>query len=101
MENPVYRIKLEVIDSENGEPIQEDDREIECDGFILLANQGNGGKAIVHDIGCDDAAALIASDEFLSTIAALGKAMRDVYDAKKALDAKNMLEKFVAELKSK
>ena len=96
MENPIYRITVELIDSENGSPIPEDQQVTECDGFIIMANQGVDGRIILHDIGSEDAATMIASDETLSAIAAIGKAKRDLHDARWAIELKDKLEKIRA-----
>ena len=82
MENPIYRITVEVIGDEKEQCKFGDSLRggVECDGFAILANKGKSGTTIIHSISNIDMAAIIAgSDEMMAT-SIIAKAMREARD---------------------
>ena len=78
----LYRIKMEVLDPENGHPFLESESSevVECDGFVLMLTQGgNKGKVIIHDINTMDMANLIAGHDDVLRASIIAKALRDAH----------------------
>lgn len=78
----LYRIKMEVLDQENGHPLPKSAQDgIECDGFVLMLKRGeNVGKNIVFDVNTMDMANMIAGDDNVMAPAIIAKALRDAHD---------------------
>lgn len=70
-----YRIHIENI----GEGADWDGHDIECDGFAILADHGDGGEASLHNVSSIDMALLIGGNKNVRTAARIGLA---IYDAK-------------------
>ena len=72
-----YRIRIEsmdhdeVLDSEYVEGV-------ECDGFVVLAHNGDGGKVILHEVSIDIISDMIASSKKMMAAGILAKAKVDV-----------------------
>lgn len=78
MENPIYRIKVEVVGDEKGREIDETLRGgVECDGFAIIANQGKGGTVCLHAISNIDLAAHIAGSGALMASSLIAHAIRE------------------------
>lgn len=77
MENPVYRITVEVIGDEKGHEIGDSLRGVECDGFAIIANKGKGGQTVIHGISNLDLACLIAGNHGLMGASVIAKALRE------------------------
>ena len=81
MENPVYRITVEVIGDEKDHEIGDSLRGgVECDGFAIIANKGKGGQTVIHGISNLDLACIIAGNDELMGASVIAKALREAHD---------------------
>ena len=81
MENPVYRITVEVIGDEKDHEIGDSLRGgVECDGFAIIANKGKGGQTVIHGISNLDLACIIAGNDDLMGASVIAKALREAKD---------------------
>ena len=81
MENPVYRITVEVIGDEKGHEIGDSLRGgVECDGFAILANQGKGAQSVIHNISNINLACIMANNDELMGASFIAKALREYRD---------------------
>lgn len=74
-----YRITIENI----GGGADWDGQTVECDGFAILADQGENSNVLLHDVSTMDIALMIGSSEKVSQSALIGLAM---YAAKRMKD---------------
>jgi hypothetical protein len=51
---------------------------IECDGFVVLANKGEGCQVVLHKVSIDIISDIIASNKKMMAAAILAKAKMDV-----------------------
>ena len=81
MENPTYRITVEVIGDEKDHELGDFLRVgVECDGFAILANKSKGGTNVIHGISNIDLAALIAGNDEMFAASVIAKALREARD---------------------
>lgn len=72
-----YRIRIESMDHDevlNSEFVEG----VECDGFAVLAHQGDGCKVMLHHVSIDIISDMIASSKKLMAAGILAKAKVDV-----------------------
>ena len=78
MENPTYRITVEVIDDEKGHELGDSLRGgVECDGFAIIANKGKSGQVSIHGISNIDLACIIAGNDEMTGASVIAKALRE------------------------
>lgn len=81
MENPTYRITVEVIGDEKDHELGDSLRGgVECDGFAILANKGKSGTNVIHGISNIDLAAIIAGNDEMMGASIIAKALREARD---------------------
>ena len=81
MENPIYRITVEVIGDEKEHELGDSLRGgVECDGFAIIANKGKGGTTAIHAISNIDLAAIIAGSDEMMAASVIAKALREALD---------------------
>lgn len=89
-----YLIKVESMggDEQHNEKFNEKYGEgIECDGFVILANQGKGCSVAIHDIDMDTISGIIGSNAQMLSAGILAKAKVDIAEATKSGKMKDML----------
>lgn len=79
MKNPVYRITVEVIGDEKTK-LGNCLRGVECDGFAIIANKGEGVTTTIHNISNFNLAAIIAGSDELMGASVIAKALREARD---------------------
>ena len=78
MENPTYRITVEVIGDEKDQEIGNFIRRgVECDGFAIIANKGKGAQAVIHGVSNIDLACIIAGNDEMMAASVIAKALRE------------------------
>lgn len=77
MENPTYRITVEVIGDEKGHELGDSLRGVECDGFAIIANKGKSGQVAIHGISNIDLACIIAGNDEMTGASVIAKALRE------------------------
>ena len=78
MENPTYRITVEVIDDETGHERGDTPRGgVECDGFAIIANKGKSGQVAIHGISNIDLACIITGNDEMTGASVIAKALRE------------------------
>ena len=78
MENPTYRITVEVIGDEKGCEIGNSlQGGVECDGFAIIANKGEGGQTVIHGVSNIDLACIIAENDVMMGASVIAKALRE------------------------
>jgi len=76
---PIYRIKIEVIGTEDKEcKIDETLRGgVDCSGFVILCDKGDTSSAILHHVSNIDVACAIAGSGELMAASLIAQAMRE------------------------
>ena len=79
-----YRIRVEMIEGENGESFDERFGEgIECNGFVILGDEGDGACCAIHDVNAMIIAEMIAHHSDLSAAAVIAQALREAKEITK------------------
>lgn len=89
-----YLIKVESMggDEQYNEKINEKYGEgIECDGFVILANQGKGCSVALHNVNVDTISDIIATSADMMSAGILAKAKVDIAEVTKSGKMKDML----------
>lgn len=97
---PIYRVKVEVIGEEMDDcKVSEILRGgVECNGFVILSNNGDHTSAAIHAVSSIDIAHMIAPSGEMMAASLIAQAMRE---GKKYLnEAKNPLNPLVDILKA-
>lgn len=75
---PIYRIKVEVIGTEDEEhKINETLRGVECNGFVILGNKGESTSTAIHGVSNIDIATMIATSGEMMAASLIAQAMRE------------------------
>lgn len=89
-----YLIKVESMDM--NEPLDERyGKGIECDGFVIMADQDDGYKVCIHHLNVNDISAIIAEDSKLLGAGMLAKARREVADMMRREEKSSMLSRML------
>ncbi len=89
MENPVYRITVEVIGDEKGHEIGDAlQGGVECDGFAIIAKDGEGGYVVIHSFSNIELACMIAGNDHLMGLSVIAKALREAKTIQKEKSSK-------------
>lgn len=94
-----YRIKVEALDP--SEELRAEYRiGMECDGFCIMMDRGDGeGNCVIKDMSIVGIAALMASDEMTLPAAVLAKAMAEGKQLTRDLKARSLAEMIMGGLK--
>lgn len=74
-----YRIRIEALNG-NEELDQDYTDGIECDGFAVLAHQGDSCTAAIHDVNVDIISDMIAGSSQMMAASVLAKGKREAAD---------------------
>lgn len=75
-----YRIRVEALDDGEGNREQLDQEYtdgIECKGFVILANNGEGTCVSLHNVSCLDIAEMMAKSSVMMAASVIAKALRE------------------------
>lgn len=76
-----YRIKIEVIGGDGEHPIDERLLDgIECNGFVIIGDQGESSTVIIHHLTVRDIADSIAHEDSLLAASVIAKAYNEAND---------------------
>lgn len=78
MDNPIYKIKVEVIGEEGENKVDQSLVDgVECSGFTIIAQQDDGCVGAIHAVSKFELAKDFSSSGTLMAAAHLGKALRE------------------------
>ena len=81
MDKHAYRVKVEVIGDEGEHPIDEKFlKGIECDGFVIIGDQGESSAVSIHHLTVRDIADSIAHSDSLLAASVIAKAYNDAHE---------------------
>ena len=81
MDKHAYRVKVEVIGDEGEHPIDEKFLEgIECDGFVIIGDQGESSAVSIHHLTVRDIAYSISHSDSLLAASVIAKAYNEAND---------------------
>ena len=73
-----YRIVIEAISEHGKKELPEELRGgVECEGFVIIADKGEGSTTVIQDVNKIDIASSLACSNALMSAAHIAKAMRE------------------------
>lgn len=89
-----YRIRIEALNG-NEELAQDYTDGIECDGFAVLAHQGDECKVALHEVSVDTVSDMIASSNKMCAAGILAKAKREIRDVMRKEKMDGLLDRLL------
>lgn len=86
-----YLVRVEAMDGEEKLDMEYTDG-IECDGFVIVADQEDRNTVAIHEMSIDDISSAIADNDDLMAAGILAKAKREIVDIKKSGIKNNLLD---------
>lgn len=89
-----YRIRIEAL-NRNEELEQDYTDGIECDGFAILAHQGDGCQVALHQVSIDTISDMIVSSNKMCAAGILAKAKRELRDVMRKEKMDGLLDRLL------